>query len=192
MTPLAQEVTPSFPRRAGIGGPYAASRGPWTPAFAGATISSFTLAGNGEPKGLVMPRIRSAVLADADPLFELAEQFAASFRPQREAFDISLRALEADPAAWLAVAEQEGEIVGYCLGFGHFTFFANGRVAWVEEITVRPECRRQGIGAQLMEAFEEWARSCGAKLVALATRRAAPFYTALGYEESASYFRKVL
>jgi hypothetical protein len=28
-------------------------------------------------------------------------------------------------------------------------------------------------------------------LVALATRRAAPFYRALGYEESATYFRKV-
>jgi hypothetical protein len=27
---------------------------------------------------------------------------------------------------------------------------------------------------------------------ALATRRAAPFYRALGYEESAAYFRKVL
>jgi len=29
-------------------------------------------------------------------------------------------------------------------------------------------------------------------LVALATRQAAPFYLSLGYEESATYFRKVL
>ena len=29
-------------------------------------------------------------------------------------------------------------------------------------------------------------------LIALATRRAAPFYRALGYAESAVYFRKVL
>jgi hypothetical protein len=43
-----------------------------------------------------------------------------------------------------------------------------------------------------MEAFESWAKSRGAALVALATRRAAPFYLALGYEESASYFRKLL
>ena len=33
-------------------------------------------------------------------------------------------------------------------------------------------------------------RDCA--LVALATRRAAPFYRALGYEESAVYFRKIL
>jgi len=35
-------------------------------------------------------------------------------------------------------------------------------------------------------------RSRTCVLVALATRRAAPFYRALGYEESAVYFRKVL
>jgi hypothetical protein len=32
----------------------------------------------------------------------------------------------------------------------------------------------------------------GCTLVALATRRAAPFYRALGYQDSAVYFRKVL
>lgn len=139
-----------------------------------------------------MPRIRPASSADADALFELAEQFATSFRPQRETFDICLRAIEADPSSRLGVAEHEGQIVGYCLGFDHFSFFANGRVAWVEEIMVRAECRRQGIGAQLMAEFEEWARSRGAKLVALATRRAAAFYTALGYKQSATYLRKVI
>ena len=139
-----------------------------------------------------MSRIRPAKLADGDALFGLVEQFATSFRPHREAFDMSLRALETDPAAWLAVAEREGEIVGYCLGFDHFAFFANGRVAWVEEITVRSDARRQRIGARLMAAFEEWARLRGAKLISLATRRAASFYTALGYEESATYFRKII
>jgi GNAT superfamily N-acetyltransferase len=136
--------------------------------------------------------IRRATAADASPLFQLAEQFATSFQPQREAFGACLRGLEADPSAWLAIAECGGQIAGYCLGFDHFTFFANGRVAWVEEITVRSDWRRQGVGAQLMTAFEDWARSRGSVLIALATRRAAAFYTALGYEESAIYFRKLL
>ena len=43
-----------------------------------------------------------------------------------------------------------------------------------------------------MDAFERWATAQGCALVALATRRAAPFYRALGYEESAAYSRKVL
>jgi GNAT superfamily N-acetyltransferase len=137
-------------------------------------------------------QIRPATSADADTLFELVEQFATSFRPRRDAFDTCLRALEAEPSAWLAVAERGGQIAGYCLGFDHFAFFANGRVAWVEEITVRPDCRRQRVGGLLMASFEDWARSRGAVLVALATRRAAAFYRALGYEASATYFRKLL
>jgi hypothetical protein len=43
-----------------------------------------------------------------------------------------------------------------------------------------------------MEGFEKWAQARDSKLVGLATRRAAPFYIALGYEESAIFFRKVL
>jgi hypothetical protein len=42
-----------------------------------------------------------------------------------------------------------------------------------------------------MSAFERWAEGQGCALVALATRRAAAFYRAVGYEESAVYFRKV-
>ena len=41
-------------------------------------------------------------------------------------------------------------------------------------------------------AFESWAAAERCALVALATRRAAPFYRALDYEDSATYFRKVL
>ena len=43
-----------------------------------------------------------------------------------------------------------------------------------------------------MTSFEEWAKSKGAVLSALATRRAETCYQALEYEESAAYFRKLL
>jgi GNAT superfamily N-acetyltransferase len=65
-------------------------------------------------------------------------------------------------------------------------------VAWVEEVFVRAEDRQHGLGKALMAAFEQWAADQGCGLVALATRRAAPFYRALGYDESAAYFRKLL
>ena len=82
--------------------------------------------------------------------------------------------------------------MGYLLGFDHSTFFANAPASWVEEVAVHSSLRRNGIGRALMTGFEEWAISRGSRLVALATRRAARFYAALGYEESATYFRKVL
>lgn len=136
--------------------------------------------------------IRRAVPEDNPALFELLTQFATSFAPEREGFEVCLGQLLQDEAAWLAVAEVDGQVVGYCLGFDHYALYANGRVSWVEEIMVQADSRRRGVGRALMEAFEDWARSRESRLIALATRRAAPFYTALGYEESATYFRKLL
>jgi len=136
--------------------------------------------------------IRKASADDGDGLFSLVMQFATSFRPERTAFDVSLSALMVDEAACLLVAEHEGQVIGYCLGFDHYAFYANGRVSWVEEVMVECTFRRHGLGRSLMAAFESWAKSRGSKLVGLATRRAAPFYAALGYEESAVFFRKLM
>lgn len=136
--------------------------------------------------------VREATIDDADGLFALAEAFATSFRPEKACFIRSLESLLREESAWLLLAEEGGRVVGYCLGFDHYAFYANGRVSWVEEIMVDERLRGQGIGRMLMNAFEEWSRSRESKLVGLATRRAAPFYSALGYEESAVFFRKLL
>ena len=136
--------------------------------------------------------IRRATEDDDDALFDLAEDFATSFAPERAAFETALADIFATEAANLSVAEADGEVVGYCLGFDHYTFYANGRVAWVEEITVQESVRRRGVGKALIENFETWSSSRGNRLVALATRSAASFYTSIGYEESATFFRRLL
>ena len=137
-------------------------------------------------------RIRRAEAGDAEGVAGLAAELALSFEFSRERFRASYPALLAADDACLLLAVDRGEVAGYLLGFRHLTFYANGPVAWVEEVVVRDRDRRQGIGKFLMNAFEEWSVSQGCALVALATRRAAPFYLSLGYEESAAYFRKVL
>ncbi len=99
--------------------------------------------------------IRKATADDADAVFCLTEEFATSFVPERAAFEIALADIIANDGANLSVAAFNGEVVGYCLGFDHHTFYANGRVAWVEEITVREPLRRRGVGKALMENSEE-------------------------------------
>ncbi len=136
--------------------------------------------------------IRHARAADADGVAGLAAELAMSFGFSAERFRASYPALLASDGACLLLAVNGHEILGYLLGFRHLTFYANGPVGWVEEIIVRYQDRGRGTGRALMNAFEQWAAGQGCALVALATRRAAPFYQALGYEESASYFRKVL
>jgi len=136
--------------------------------------------------------VRRAVTSDADAIEELARRFVTSFRLDPAAFRGSFGPLSADASVCVLVAEAEAQAVGYLLGFMHLTFYANGPVGWVEEVMVSEEHRATGVGRALMTRFEEWAAEKGCVLVGLATRRAAAFYRALGYEESATYFRKVL
>ena len=154
-------------------------------------------------------RIRPATAADAGAVAGLAAELAQSFAFSPASFDASYPALLAAGHACLLVATAGPEAprpeaarpeaagpeqgcLGYLLGFEHLTFYANGRVGWVEEVLVRGDHRGRGAGRALMTAFEEWARQRDCALVALATRRAAPFYRALGYQDSATYLRKVL
>jgi GNAT superfamily N-acetyltransferase len=136
--------------------------------------------------------VRPASANDASAIAGLAGDLAHSFPFERLNFDASFAALVKADDACLLVAVQDGETLGYLLGFRHLTFYANGPVAKVEEILVRDVHRGLGVGRALMDAFEQWARERKCALVALATRRAGPFYQALGYEASATYFRKLL
>jgi GNAT superfamily N-acetyltransferase len=122
----------------------------------------------------------------------LAAELAQSFAFSRPEFDRTFPQLLDREDSCLLVADDAGVGVGYLLGFRHPTFYANGPVGWVEELLVREAHRGRGAGRALMEAFERWAAEGECALVALATRRAAPFYRALGYEDSAAYLRKVL
>lgn len=136
--------------------------------------------------------LRPACSTDSEGIFPIARDFATSFAVDRDDFTQNFSAILQDDAAWLGVAEADGDLIAYLLGFDHFTFFANGRVSWAEEVAVIESWRRQGVAAALMAAFEDWAKGRGSRQVALATRRAAPFYYAIGYAESAIYFRRLL
>ena len=139
-----------------------------------------------------MVEIRAATTADRAELYRLAAAFGTSFRVEGPAFTDSFERVRRDEDCFLALADSGGDLDGYVLGSVHPTFFANGCVGWVEELMVREGRRQAGIGRALMAEVEAWARTRGARLLALATRRATPFYLALGYEESATYLRKLL
>jgi GNAT superfamily N-acetyltransferase len=146
--------------------------------------------------GMTSPALhtRSADHADATAVARLAAELSGrALDPSvPSTFETSFAAVLADDDARLLVAVRGSEIVGYLLGFWHVTFFANGPVGVVEEILVLSEHRQLGIGRALMDAFEQWSAKRGCALVCLSTRRAVPFYRALGYEESATYLRKPL
>jgi GNAT superfamily N-acetyltransferase len=136
--------------------------------------------------------IRRATSADAEAVLKLTAGFAVSFVVEAAAFRASFEAVITQADTCLFVAEADAAVIGYLLGFEHPTLRANGPVAWVDELAVREAQQRSGVGRALMQAFEGWARERKNALVALATQRAGPFYEAIGYEESAAYYRKFL
>lgn len=77
-----------------------------------------------------MRLIRRAVSGDLGPVFDLAQDFATSFRPERVAFGVAFARLIAQDDALLLVVEESEELQGYLLGFDHYALFANGRVSW--------------------------------------------------------------
>jgi GNAT superfamily N-acetyltransferase len=134
--------------------------------------------------------VRPAEPEDIDGVWPLVQEFSFSYRPDRSAYVRSFGELLDRRDTLVLVAAADGVVVGYLLGSCHGTFFANGPVAWIEELMVDESVRHQGIATRLMASAEMWARSIPAAYVALASRRAGGFYLELGYEESAAYFRK--
>jgi GNAT superfamily N-acetyltransferase len=139
-----------------------------------------------------MANIRAAELTEAALLFELVASFPTPTPPSMAAFIAALHTKQADTSSYTAVAELSGKLIGYVSGYSHPTFYAGGNTAWVDELLVVENHRGQGIGRELMEAFEEWAASRECKLIGLATRGARSFYEHLGYQSKAAYYKKYL
>lgn len=136
--------------------------------------------------------IRAATFKDLEDVLALTRDFVVSYPVDEGAFRANYPQLVSDPDTYFGLAEYDGRIAGYILGGLHLTLYANGGVAWIDEIMVDAEHRRLGLGRELMDAFEAWAKQRGSVLVTLATRRAAPFYEALDYRQTAGYFKKEL
>ncbi len=141
-----------------------------------------------DEKGFVM--IRQGEDRDREAVFKMARILVVSQPLDLEAFNKQWPAILANPSVYFRVFEEEGQLLGYCLGHLHSTFYANGPVAWLEEMYIDEKHRLRGLGRQMVEAFEIWAASKDSSLAAMATRRAWEFYMACGYVESARYFNK--
>lgn len=137
-----------------------------------------------------MYEVRPAAPKDEKTVFDLASQLSAKFVVERSTFSTSFAQLMEADDVYLYIAESSGTVIGYLLGWTRLAFYSNGPVGWVQEIVVHPKHRRFGVGKLLMDHFEHWSADRGGCLVSLATRGASDFYQALGYRESATYYRK--
>ena len=126
------------------------------------------------PTGLAEPlALLEEALRDGDPV---PEDFADRLRKAVEAGDVEVLA-----ARW------EGQIRGVALLAYRLNVSAGERFASVEDLYVRPEARRRGVGRALLEAVDELCAERGISYVEaqVEEKEAEQFYAALHYEPEA-------
>jgi len=136
--------------------------------------------------------IRQSTLIDQRELFALAQTFPSSEELNLEIFTLTLSEKVEDPASYIGVAEKDNVIVGYASGSLHSTIYANGPTFWLDEILVAENFRKLGIGNMLMNDITAWSVERKCKLISLATNGASEFYKAIGFTDSARYFKKYI
>lgn len=145
-------------------------------------------------------RIRPAVGADAGAIAAILA--AGSLRSAEDpsglaAYRAALDEIEADPLSRVLVAELAGSVVGACqlIMFRHLQE-RGGLCAEIESMHVASGHRSAGIGAALLEAAVEAARSAGCYRIQLTSNKARGdahrFYARHGFEASHEGFKLYL
>ena len=123
------------------------------------------------PTGLAEPlALLEEALRDGDPV---PEDFADRLRKAVEAGDVEVLA-----------ARAEDQILGVALLAYRLNVSAGGLFASVEDLYVRPEARRRGVGRALLQAADERCEERGISYVEaqVEEKEAELLYAAVGYE----------
>jgi GNAT superfamily N-acetyltransferase len=101
-----------------------------------------------------MPTIRAATEDDAQLIFDLICELA-TYEKLRDAVVGTPEILRASlfdcRDAEALIVESEGEAIGYAIFYTTFSTFECRSGIWMEDVYVRPEHRRGGIGLRIME-----------------------------------------
>jgi GNAT superfamily N-acetyltransferase len=127
-------------------------------------------------------RIRPAERGDSTLLLELIEELAGYEKLSdqvRGDAELLEQSLFDRGVADALIVEVEGQVAGYAIFFTTFSTFECRPGLWLEDVYVRPECRRKGVGRALL------AHIAG---IALARDCARIEWTALDWNEPALRF----
>jgi len=139
--------------------------------------------------------IRQAKTADLDAMGTLWQEFM-DFHKERdpyftraadghESFKKFVAGHIAAESSYVLVAEQEGNVVGYCLSAlaKYPSAFENRDYGTVSDLAVTGECRGHGIGEKLYREAERWFGECEIHRIEV--------HVAMSNETSTSFWRKM-
>jgi diamine N-acetyltransferase len=90
--------------------------------------------------------------------------------------------------AWFVV--ENGQRIGYIILSFDFSLEYGGRNAWIDEFFIERACRGRGIGAEVLELFEQKSRELGCTAIHLEVNegnRAIELYRRRGFEDHHRY-----
>lgn len=101
-----------------------------------------------------MPTIRAATEDDVPLVFDLICELAAYEKLRDEVVgtpEVLRESLFGRRDAEALIVEADGEAVGYAIFYTTFSTFECRSGIWLEDVYVRPEHRRGGVGRQILE-----------------------------------------
>jgi GNAT superfamily N-acetyltransferase len=107
-----------------------------------------------------------------------------------------LHRLTSDTRALVLVAEKDGRVVGVATAHAISVIHDDPDVAWLTSLVVDGSAQGRGVGRQLVDAVEAWARSRGCVRLSVTTNRdrndAHTFYERVGFEWTSRRYSKRL
>jgi GNAT superfamily N-acetyltransferase len=106
------------------------------------------------PTGSGVGAIRPATVSDVPVILgliqELADYERASDSVVATESDLRSSLFCAAPVAWCHLAELDGEVVGFALWFRNFSTWLGVPGIYLEDLFVRPQARKNGLGKALL------------------------------------------
>ena len=137
--------------------------------------------------------IRRCMISDAHRIYELSMK-ELGYKFSEEQVEANVRRLIGIPTNLILVAECGDEVVGFIHAVNHEPVYAPP-MKNILGLAVDPAYRKNGLGRQLVEAVEEWARETGAAGIRVNSGidldNGLRFYKALGFSEEKG-FKKYL
>jgi len=135
-------------------------------------------------------RIEPARPEDLKTVYELTNELEGEILPWDSFREIYGRILESE-AEYILIAWEDGP-AGYVHGRLTEELHHGGMISTVQEMIVRKECRRKGIGRQLLQAAIDWSKEQGALEIELTSHFsrtwAHEFYACMGFEKTSYKF----
>ncbi len=126
------------------------------------------------------------------PLFDRYRQFYGKPPAPALALDFVTERLAKGQSTIFLGEEQSGTLLGFTQLYPSFTSIRAAPTFILNDLFVEERARGRGVARRLVEAAEEFARSCGAPTMSLATARtnsaAQQLYERMGWQQDNAFF----